>query len=129
MERPETESKLDQQIKQRLSSSWRKSTRKEIEKAAQIYRQTLPLSPNANKSNQSPSIENMALLTQLKKERRLANNSDYDCTVLNDREQLDVFLKFAKLRYAATGQPFHSVYSAVQRGQFHLTCSQWAIKF
>ncbi len=106
LQHPSCEAKLNKEIKQQLT--WVRSTPEEIAKAEDIYNQTYPFLPNAKEIRQSPTLRNTALLVQLKRERRLANHYDYDCTVLNDRHQLKVFLEFAKLRFEATKQPFQT---------------------
>lgn len=97
-----SEDKLDPAIKLRLSSIWNKSSFDHI-----IERQVSPFT-DEDKSKQSPAIENVALAVQLKRERRLAANLDYDCTVLYSREQFLQFLELTKLRAKVSIKPFQT---------------------
>ncbi|CEG58469.1 ankyrin repeat domain-containing protein [Legionella fallonii] len=85
------ESKLDPKIKERLQDIWKISSAEEITKAKEIYWALQPFAPDTGESFQSPSLEDTALLVNLKKERKRAKRSDYDCTVLYDREHRFIY--------------------------------------
>lgn len=96
---------LDDDIRSKLGD-WRHSTPFESARHRFVYTQTYPLSHAIRSNELSPSLENTALLVSLKRERRLANNQDYDCTVLSDKRDLKAFLALCRLQFEQTGQPF-----------------------
>lgn len=96
------EPKLTSEIKAFLQVNWKKQSSEELQKA----RATYPFLPETKPDMHRSPLDIIALLVHLKKERRLANNSDYECTVLAERKQLDSFIQLAKLRFEATKIPF-----------------------
>lgn len=102
------ESKVMPTIKKHFQHLWKESSPEELEKAAALFRASLPFAPWTRAADYSPTWETLGLLVTLKKERRAAKQSDHDCTVLYGKEQLESFLKFAKMRFEATKQPFQT---------------------
>lgn len=99
------ESKLDPRVKEQLLDRWKISSPEETAKGNAIYYASLPFDSNAEVAL---SIEDTALLVNLKKARKHPKGSEYECTVLYSREQLESYIKLVRLRFQATKQPFQT---------------------
>lgn len=123
------ELKLDPKIKERLQDIWKISSSEELTKAMDIYEVTRPFAPDVTMNSPNPSLEDAALLVNLKKERKRAKGSDYECTVLYGREQLDSFIKLARLRFEATKQPFQIQFIVRPRKKSHQHVANGQLNF
>ena len=106
------ESKIDPTIKERLQDIWKISSAEEITKAKAIFRALESFAPDVPKTAPNPPaplpLKDTALLVTLKKARKREKGSDYECTVLYGREQLDSFIKLVRLRFEALKQSFQT---------------------